>query len=151
MWDELPALAAQAPHVWSAAVYDITCTHTPTSIASRQHAVHLGEAAVCITEQQGCALLWQGMGKQKAGSVINIVGQLFVALPFAVILAFVLRFGVEGLLTGKCSRSLSKIDGHLADVHHCSHQVPVSSCRRLAVTGHADDSPLLLAQSCTKC
>lgn len=41
------------------------------------------------------------MGKQKAGSYINVVGQLLVGLPCALVLAFGLGFGVEGLVTGK--------------------------------------------------
>ena len=43
----------------------------------------------------------QGMGWQKIGSYINIVGQLLVGLPCALILAFGLGLGVEGLVTGK--------------------------------------------------
>ena len=41
------------------------------------------------------------MGKQRAGSYINIVGQLIIGLPCALLLAFKFGFGVEGLVTGE--------------------------------------------------
>ena len=42
----------------------------------------------------------QGMGKQNIGSKINVLGQILVGLPSALLLAFWLKLGVEGLVIG---------------------------------------------------
>ena len=43
------------------------------------------------------------MGKQKVGSQINGLGQILVGLPCALLLAFWLKLGVEGLVVGGSS------------------------------------------------
>lgn len=55
----------------------------------------------------------QGCGKQMSGVVVNFIGQFLVALPVGIVCAFVLRWGVAGLLLGLVAGVVAQALGYM--------------------------------------